>query len=124
MLSGGRDGGEEEGPCCVIPGGNGPGGGQNFALFFLLSRPVFQFFRSFQVFSWICVGGLGVLLSQNGAQHTFGVLWTSAKKMASTTIFFVKSRKPSYFFKCYFLKISKYVLKMSNLISLFEYFST
>ena len=53
------------------PGGGGPGGGQNFAFFFFLSRPFFQLLLKLcRFFSWTCVGGLGVLISQNCAKHT------------------------------------------------------
>ena len=40
------------------------------ALFFPFPTLFYNFFEAFQVFSWTCVGGLGVLISQNCAKHT------------------------------------------------------
>ena len=65
-------------------GGGGPGrgslgGGQILVMFFPFPTFFSQFFDLFKVYlSWTCVGG-GNLLSQTGAKHTFGSLWTSCE---------------------------------------------
>ena len=72
----------------AVPGGGGPGWGRSavglvrvgavqvgavrvgakISRFFFLSR--LFFLGLFRFFSWTCVGGLGVLISQNCAKHT------------------------------------------------------